>query len=88
MGNWQDNITEFIPIIVIMGTLNMLRDFLAVEIEERIGRKLTDWEWQYFLQERNRKAEVDSRQAAISQWRQQLADRQTIHDFVWTGGST
>lgn len=86
MDKWQDNFTRFIPVIVFMGTLNMLRDFLAFEIQEQIGRKLTDCEWQYFLQERNRKAEVEARQQTISQWKQQFADRQIIHDFVWNRG--
>ncbi len=83
MGNWQDDFVGFIPVIVIIGTLNMVRDFLAFEIEEQIGRKLTDWEWKYFLQERNRKDEVEARQQLVSQWRESLATKQKIHDFVW-----
>ena len=74
---------NWIPALVFIGMSDMLRAFLTFEIEEQLGRKLTDLEWQYFLQERNRKSEVDSRQQIISQWRQQLADRQIIHDFVW-----
>jgi ABC-type bacteriocin/lantibiotic exporter with double-glycine peptidase domain len=83
MDNWQDNLTRFIPVVVFIGTLNMVRDFLAFEIEEQIGRQLTDWEWKYFLQERNRKREVEARQQIVSQWRESLAVRQKIHDFVW-----
>jgi len=74
---------NLIPALVFIGTSDMLRAFLTFEIEEQLGRKLTDLEWQYFLQERNRKSEVDSRQRIVSQWRQRLADRQIIHDFVW-----
>lgn len=83
MDNWKDNLIGFIPAIVLIGTLNMLRDLLTVDIEDRLGRKLTDWEYQYFLQEKNRKAQIDSQQATISLWRQQLSDRQIIHDLVW-----
>ena len=75
--------TNWIPALVFIGMSDMLRALLTFGIEEQLGRKLTDLEWQYFLQERNRKSEVDSRQQIISQWRQQLADRQIIHDFVW-----
>ena len=75
--------TNLIPALVFIGMSDMLRALLTFEIEEQLGRKLTDWEWQYFLQERNRKSEVDSRQRIVSQWRQSLADRQIIHDFVW-----
>jgi len=74
---------NWIPVLVFIGMSDMLRALLTFEIEEQIGRKLTDLEWQYFLQERNRKSEVASRQRIVSQWRQSLADRQAIHDFVW-----
>jgi len=75
--------TNIIPALVFIGMSDMLRAFLSFKIEEQLGRKLTDWEWQYFLQERNRKSEIDSRQEIIRQWRQSLTDRQIIHDFVW-----
>jgi len=74
---------NLIPALVFIEMSPMLRPILAPEIEERLGRKLTDWEWQYFLQERKRKSEVDSRQRIVSQWQQSLADRQIIHDFAW-----
>ena len=74
---------NLIPVLVFIGMSDMLRSFLSFEIEKQLGRKLTDWEWQYFLQERNRKSEIDSRQRIVSQWRQSLTDRQIIHDFVW-----
>ena len=85
MGNWKDNLTVFIPVVVLTVTLNMLRELLAVDIEERIGRKLTDWEWQYFLQERNRKEEAEARQRIVGQWWESEAVRQKIYDFVWNG---
>jgi hypothetical protein len=74
---------DLLPALVFIGMGDMLRAFLTFEIEDQLGRKLTDWEWQYFLQERKRKAEVDSRQRIVSQWRQQMVDRQIIHDFAW-----
>jgi len=83
MDRWQDNLIEFIPVLVFIGMSDMLRMILAPEIEERLGRKLMDWEWQYYLRESNRKSETDSRQNIVRQWRQYLVDRQIIHDFVW-----
>ncbi len=74
---------NLIPVLVFIGLSDMVRALLVFEIEGQLGRKLTDLEWQYFLQERNRKSEADSRQQIINQWRQRLADRQIIHDFVW-----
>ena len=52
--------TNWIPALVFIGMSDMLRALLTFEIEERLGRKLTDWEWQYFLRERNQKSEIDS----------------------------
>ena len=75
--------TNLIPVLVFIGMSDMLRALLTFEIEEQLGRKLTDWEWLYFLQERNIKSEVDYRQRITGQWRQRLVDRQIIHDFVW-----
>ena len=76
---------NLIPALVFIEMSDMLRALLTFEIEEHLGRKLTDLEWQYFLQERNRKSEIDSRQRIVSQWRQSLTDRQIIHNFVWGG---
>ncbi len=78
---------NMIPVLVFIGMSDMLRALLTFEIEEQLGRKLTDWEWQYFLQERNRKSELDSQQGIIGQWRQSLTDRQIIHDFAWKESS-
>lgn len=85
MNSLQNIYMNLIPALVFIGMSDMLRAFLSFEIEEQLGRKLTDLEWKYFLQESNRKAEADSQQRIISQWRQSLADRQIIHDFVWEG---
>ncbi len=86
MNRWQDSLKtgmDLIPALVFMGLNSMLRGILAPELEKRLGRKLTDWEWEYYLQESYRKAEAESRQQIVRQWRQQLVDRQIIHDFVW-----
>ena len=74
---------NWIPALVFIGMSDMLRALLSIEIEDQLGRKLTDLEWQYFLQERNIKSEVDYRQRITGQWQQRLVDRQIIHDFVW-----
>jgi hypothetical protein len=86
MNSQQDSYKEainLISVLVFIGLSEMVRTLSAYDIEKRLGRKLTDLEWQYFLQESNRKTELESRQRIISQWQQQLADRQVIHDFVW-----
>ena len=86
MNSLQDSFKaamDLLPALVFIGMSDMLRALLSFEIEERLGHKLTDWEWQYYLQERNRKSGAESRQQIVGQWRQWLVDRQIIHDFVW-----
>jgi hypothetical protein len=85
MDKWQDTFSVFIPVTTLMIVFDLFRNLLAYKIERKLGRKLTDLEWQYFLQENNRKAEVEAGQAIFRQWKQQLTDRQVIHDFVWQG---
>jgi hypothetical protein len=86
MNSMQDSLIppiDWIPALVFIGLSEMVRTILTYDIEKRLGRKLTDWEWQYFLQESNRKFEADSRQEVTRQLQQQVIDRKTIYDFVW-----
>jgi hypothetical protein len=83
MDNWQDSLTDFIPVIAFIGMCNILRGLLALELEKKLGKKLTDWEWQYYLHEGFRKAEADLQQEKARQRIQRFADMQVIHDFVW-----
>lgn len=86
MDNRQESFKtgmNLIPALVFIGTSDMLRGIIAPELEKRLGRTLTDWEWGYYLQESHRKAEAESRQQIFSQWRKRLVDMKIIHDFVW-----
>ena len=74
---------NLLPVVVFMGMSDMLRLILASEVEERLGRKLTNEEWHYYLKENHRKREAEHRQQIVGQRYQQLIDRQIIHDFVW-----
>ena len=74
---------NLLPVLVFTGMSDMLRPILAPEIEDKLGRKLTGQEWDYYMQESYRKAEIESLQQTIRQWCQQLVDRQIIRDFVW-----
>lgn len=71
------------PVLVFMGMSDMLRLILASEVEERLGRKLTNEEWHYYLQENHQKREAERHQQIVEQLCQHLADRKIIHDFVW-----
>ncbi|MFC1909113.1 hypothetical protein ACFLXD_04585 [Chloroflexota bacterium] len=75
--------TNCIPALVFIGMSDMLREMLAPEIEKKLKRKMNDWDWQYYIRENFRRAEVDSRQEPIRRRQKRLGDMQIIHDFVW-----
>ena len=82
MSRWQDSFKaamKLLPVLVFIGMSDMLRPILAPELEKKLGRKLTDLEWQFYLRESYRKA-------ILRQWIQGLVDMKIIHDFVWKEG--
>lgn len=86
MDNWQDSFKagmNLIPALVLLGLNSMIRPMIEPELEKRLGRKLTDWEWEYYLHEGYRKAKAEAQQKAMQKYSQWLVDRQIIHDFVW-----
>ena len=86
MNSLQDNFNaciDLIPVLVLLGLNSMIRPMIAPEIEKRLGRKMTDWEWGYYLEESYRKYRVASLQEIVGQLQQWLADMQTIRDFAW-----
>ena len=74
---------NLLPVLVFIGMSDMIRLILASELEERLGRKLTNEEWHHYLQESHRKREAEHQQQIVGQRYQRLIDRQIIHDFVW-----
>ena len=83
MNRWQDSLIDFIPILAFMVIIDMLRGILAPELEKKLRRKLTDWDWRYYLREGFRRAKAESRQETVRQRLQRIADMEIIHDFVW-----
>lgn len=79
---------NLLPAVVFIGLSEMIRPIIAPEVEERLGRKLADWEWRYYLIESHRKREAERHQQVVRQWCQQLVDRKPIHDFVWKARCT
>jgi len=85
MNRWQDNLTDFIPVLVIIGTMDMLRAMLTPDIEKKLGRKLNDWDWEYYRHESFRKLIAVQQQEKDRQRLQRLDDMKVIHDLVWEG---
>ena len=86
MNSLQDSLKagiDLIPVLVLLGLNSMIRPMIEPEIEKRLGRKMTDWEWGYYLEESYRKFKVDSLKEIVGQCHQRLADTQIILNFVW-----
>jgi hypothetical protein len=83
MDKWQDAVTYFMPVIVFMGIIGMLKPILAPELEKKLGRKLTDWDWEYYRHEIFRKLIAELQEEKDRQRLQRLDDMKIIHDMVW-----
>ena len=74
---------NLLPSVVFIGLSEMIRPIVAPEVEKRLGRKLTEDEWRYYILESYWKGEAERQQQIVSQWYQELAARKVIYDFVW-----
>jgi len=74
---------NLLPVVVYMGLSEMIKPIIAREVEERLGRKLTEDEWRYYIRETYRKREAERHQRIVEQRYRQLVDMRIIHDFVW-----
>ena len=89
MNNIHDSfkaVTDLLPVLVLIGFSDMLREILAPEIEKKLKRKMNDWDWQYYIRENFRRAEADTRRVINGRRQQRYDDMKVIHDFVWEGG--
>ncbi len=62
---------------------DIFKAVISPELEKRLGRKPTDWDWQVYWEEMSKKAEFEAEQKMHRARQARLSDRQTIHDFVW-----
>jgi hypothetical protein len=72
------------PVIGFMGIIGMLKPILGPELEKKLGRKLTDWDWEYYRHESFRKLIAVLQQEKDRQRLQRLYDMKVIHDLVWS----
>ena len=70
-------------VMLLAGTFETYRPTIESRLVKKLGRKPTNEEWHYFLQECYEKVKVDFQQEQFRQWVQLLADRKAIHDFIW-----
>ena len=73
--------------IAVMNVFNdvdrMLRAFIGPKLEKKLGRPLTEWDWQVYWQEKANRDRYTVWNNFLIQRQQQLVDHQIISDFVW-----
>jgi hypothetical protein len=87
MGNWQYDLLRGMDLLGIMLVFSNFNDifkvFVKPELEKKLGRRLTDWDWQAYLRELDKKAEFEAQQKMRRERKTRMNDLKTIHDFVW-----
>ena len=82
--SFKAGITLF-SVMMLAGVCESYRPMIESELGEELGRKPTNEEWHYFLQECYQKVKANFQQEQFRRWSQKLADLKIIHDFVWKG---
>ncbi len=87
MGDWQHDLRRDMDLLGIMLVFSTFSDifkaFIKPDLEKKLGRNMTDWDWQAYLREADKKAEFDAREKVHSERQARMNDLKTIHDFVW-----
>lgn len=65
---------------------SMLRATIGPNLEKRLGRPLTEWDWEVYWQEKANKEQCIAWNNLMSQWQRWFNDRETIRCFVWEEG--
>lgn len=87
MSDWFKNYCSLMPAFAMVAMMcnidSIARAVIALQLEKRLGRPLTDWDWEVYWLEHANKGRYRAKNPDIDQWLQQLIDWKTIHDFVW-----
>ncbi len=87
MDNWRSELQkgmDLLGTLMMFGAFNdMFNAFVRPDLEKKLRRKLTDWDWQAYLRETRREAEFVTEEEKRRQRLARMDDLKTIHDFVW-----
>ena len=87
MDDWQHGLQRGMDLLGITLALSTFSDifkaFIKPELEKRIGRKVTDWDWQAYLRELDKKEEFEAQQEMRRERQARMNALKIIHDFVW-----
>ena len=87
MSDWFKYYSNLMAVVVMMAMAShidsMARAIIGPKLERRLGRPLTEWDWQYYWQEVTARARVEARNRYWNALQQHFADREIIRDFAW-----
>ncbi len=87
MGNWHYGLQSGMNLLGIMLVFSTFSDifkaFIKPDLEKKLGRNMTDWDWQAYLREADKKAEFDAQEKVRRERQARMNDLKIIHDFVW-----
>ena len=63
----------------------LVKAIIGPEMEKRLGRRLTELDWQVYRQEKADRERRAAWSSFMTRWQRRLIDRQIIRDFVWEG---
>jgi hypothetical protein len=92
MGNssgctFQEGIELFATMLLFSYFNGIFKVAVGPELEKRLGRKVTDQDWQVCLEEVCKKAEFDTQQKMLAAQQARINDQKIIHNFVWRDNS-
>ena len=87
MDNWQSELQKSMDLLGIWllfdSFCDMFNAFVRPDLEKKLRRKLTNWDWQAYLRETKREAEFVAEEGKRRQRLARMDDLKIIHDFVW-----
>jgi len=87
---WKQKLTDYMNAVFLLALIpvanSMIRTLVGPELENRVGRPLTDWHWQVFQQETEAKAWLMAWRGEFDRMCRKAAEREIIHKFVWERG--
>jgi hypothetical protein len=87
MSDWEQTLKDLMPLAAAAGMLaatdTMTRAVVGPELEKRLGRPLTDGDWQIYWKEVAAKQQCMAWANSFIQCFHQIVDCEKIRRFVW-----
>ncbi|AHB13465.1 hypothetical protein [Dehalococcoides mccartyi] len=78
------NLITSVAVVAVFNDVDrMLKAFIGPELEKKLRRPLTEWDWQIYRQEKANRDQYTAWNDYLTQRQRWIIDMQVIHDFVW-----